>query len=765
MGWSEPTRDSWEELERTYRAEYGVGVRLGGSSDLGNGYLANIDIDIKSDDPRHKKEALRLLHSKYPNAFNICPIIKTSYGYRLLVRTEEPSASGKLGASSETCIVKLPTTEINRRQQQAVLDGLMTKTQLDEGFRIRAAWEVEFMSAGKQVVLPPSIHPETGKRYSWQKPFRSTSEIPLVTGLGSMKRAAGRQPGSSAVYNFTPEEVDFDLDFRLADNMVNLIRYGEGSEDRSADCFLVSMAMLKAGFSDNEVLSVLTDRENYLGETAYDHRQTTGRSNAAGWVRDYCLAKAKRETSASEAFREEATETPYFEGDDEQVITQIKAQKEVLISGMDSSDPDAWKMKIDRTGKFGDGPPKATLGNLILIITNEAGEDIFKKDNFSGREFYGKDAPWLGGVKGGVLKDNDTLEIKDWLGKIYRFEPNTNLIAEAMTVLAERNSFHPVIEEIEALPEWDGLPRIDGWLKKYFQATSDEEYVDQVFRKWLVASITRVYEPGYKFDWMPIFQGKQGTGKSSLGSILFGENYFSDWLPPLSEKDAALGLLGIRCHEFGELESLRRNEIDTIKAFVTRRIDKVRPPYGKRTKEHPRQVVFFGTTNREHYLKDDSGNRRFMPIEVGRLNFKALIRDRDQLWAEALFIYKHGLEDTLYLSGEAEKAAVKIQKEKMVATEATTMCESIIEFMAGEQEKPEGERFFTRRVKLSDLFEPGAPLDRWKPDNRFLQFASFALREVNELMAKGEIFNFGVFKGLQFIKIKYHGVNYWVLRK
>ena len=147
------------------------------------------------------------------------------------------------------------------------------------------------------------------------------------------------------------------------------------------------------------------------------------------------------------------------------------------------------------------------------------------------------------------------------------------------------------------MPPWDETPRIDTWLKRNFEAQGDDEYLAQVFRKWLCAMVIRAYEPGAKFDWMPIFEGEQGVGKSSFGRMLCGDKYFLDWLPDLMNKDSALALQGIWAVEMGELASFRKNEIEAVKAFLTRTVDKVRPPYGERWLESKRRCVFFGTTN------------------------------------------------------------------------------------------------------------------------------------------------------------------------
>jgi hypothetical protein len=198
-----------------------------------------------------------------------------------------------------------------------------------------------------------------------------------------------------------------------------------------------------------------------------------------------------------------------------------------------------------------------------------------------------------------------------------------------------------------------------------------------------------------------------------------------------------LQLQGKRCAEFGELDSLRRNEIETIKAFVTRQVDNVRPHLtaASRLKStgsrfslgRPTAIPTFGTIPVTGALTR---------VEVGYLDFAALERDRDQLWAEALFIYRNSLEDVLYLDNGAEAHAVEIQKGKVVLDDSAFMVESLINWIKLEQEKPEKERFDLSRFKLVTLFEGMGPLAKFQETGRNIQFASKALKLIGGLNIK-----------------------------
>ncbi len=760
-GWTTGDRYSWDDLQGEYSEGLGLGVRLGQASKIEGGYLASFDIDIKSGDKKHKKEALAFIESSFPGLLKQAPVVVTGYGFRLFIKTPKPVKSRKLASSDEKTKVMMKTAPISREQTQAVKEGHLSDEELRQGYRVRVAWEVELMSEGKQVVLPPSIHPDTNKPYRWGKrgPVTTETTIPMVV-ITDYGNAVGQNPRLSKVLKRVnthsgdlPRKFSFVtpdyLDSRFSDKIVKMI-HGEDVTDRSSACFAVSIAMVKAGFSDDEIISVLTDQDTVLGETAFEHRGTDNRDNAAQWAYEYCLKKVKEEFSAASVFGSAV-------GVEEVALSDEASEKQTKALVKEKP----WQERLTRTGQNGDGSIKPTLGNIRLILINAVSSKIFERDTFSFRDAYGCDAPWTGGIKRNAITDDDAVNIKTWLSNKYRFEPSIGTIFEAITSIATENSYHPVEKELETLPAWDGKPRIDTWLKKYFEAEGDDEYLAQVFRKWLVASITRTFKPGAKFDWMPIFEGAQGTGKSSFGSILFGQSYFSDWLPNLADKDAALGLLGKRCIEFAELDRMRRNEVDTVKAFVTRQIDNVRPPYGRKAVELPRGVVFFGSTNRKEYLQDDTGNRRFNPVKVGRLNFKVLARDRDQLWAEALAIYESGLEETLELSGDAHHHAIKKQKEKMVKDNSDIMAFQLDEFFTSQAKAVEPKnRFGVERFRVETLFKDMGPLrGDWKLGDRNIVFGGRAMMHLFRKYKDNPKSHFKVIStmggGISFYKIEY----------
>jgi len=723
--WTSGPRKDWDYLRETYMPGLNVGVRLGAASKINGKFLAVIDVDLKSEASSHSKEVTEGL--KRLTKVSTLPEVISGRGNgsrHYYILTPKPLKTFKALQSKELIKVSMPSVKPSKRDTAG-----LTEAELKEGLRLRPAWEIGVMGDGSQVVLPPSVHPDSGRNYAWRKDFK------IADAAQSIELAPLTKPeieeGTGESLPIETEEVNQDFVSQavdiawlpVADKIKGMILTGEGVTDRSASLLPVSHALLRAGLNRNEILSVLTDPDTFLGACAYEHAQTKSRKRAAAWVWRYTLKKVFEENSAEKLFAEPIVEAKELTFDEQTTSEEMFDELRHWTHDLDITKDDKYRTNLKNT----------------VMILEHAGETLFKRDLFAFRDFYGADTPW-GGKRDHALNDEDVHQIKLWLSHHYGIEPSDNTIGAALTILSKRNAFDPVLDWLEALPTWDETPRLDSWLKKHFKAKGHEEYLAQVFRKWIVGMVLRIYEPGAKFDWMPIFEGAQGVGKSSFGRLLVGDKYFLDWLPDLGNKDSALALQGVWAVEMGELASFRKNEIETVKAFITRKVDKVRPPYGERWLESPRRCVFFGTTNYETYLRDDSGNRRFKPIKVGKLDFQALKEERDQLFAEAIWLYKSGFETetTLDIEGEARVYELQIQGEKMVADESVLMQESLMAFIENELKKPDDERFNFKKFRLQELFEKTGPkfggigpLGNWKFDSRHAQFASKALKNLN----------------------------------
>lgn len=240
-------------------------------------------------------------------------------------------------------------------------------------------------------------------------------------------------------------------------------------------------------------------------------------------------------------------------------------------------------------------------------------------------------------------------------------------VADEMIAEARKNSFDPLTDYLRSL-KWDGTKRLDEWMSRYL-AVPFNEYVKAVARKTLIGSIARALDPGCKNDDMAILEGAQGTGKSTALRYLYGDRFFTDNLPDFHSKDSFQQLQGAWCVEVAELNKMGKADVGDVKQFLSRVEDKFRPPYERMPIRVRRRTVLWGTVNPEDgigYLKDQTGNRRFFPVECGTIDQSGLLAVRDQLWAEAAVAYREG--ERWHLEGEALEAAREEQDKRREAS-------------------------------------------------------------------------------------------------
>ena len=357
-----------------------------------------------------------------------------------------------------------------------------------------------------------------------------------------------------------------------------------------------------------------------------------------------------------------------FASEDEEVKLLIfKERQDSAAEDFDEGDPDAWKKKLEYEDKS--LQLKNTLRNLTLILENDPNlKDIVFNQHLDGMEIKG-DVPWRHPSK--FWRDADDAQLISYVDENYGTFSQRNFDIAVAKVTDDR-SYHPILEFLQALPEWDKVERVDTLLIDYLGA-ADNKYVRAVTRKTLCAAACRVLNPGCKFDTMLVLNGSQGIGKSTLIARLGGE-WFSDSLSLNDTKDktAAEKLQGYWILEIGELAGLRKAEVETLRSFLSRQNDIYRASFGKRTTPHPRQCVFFGTTNAESgYLRDTTGNRRFWPVKTlgggSKCSWDITREEVLQIWAEVMHYVKEG--EKLYLDPEVEALAKAEQREAMESDE------------------------------------------------------------------------------------------------
>lgn len=237
--------------------------------------------------------------------------------------------------------------------------------------------------------------------------------------------------------------------------------------------------------------------------------------------------------------------------------------------------------------------------------------------------------------EGKTLDDDDLIQMKFYLTSKHSLEPAKSIVGESCFILAKHNSYNPVKQYIES-EKWDGTPRLDSWLNA-ITGCVDNVYTRDVSAKMMIACVNRVYNPGCKFDHMVIFEGEQGIGKSTMIEELAGRWYL-DTNFDNKDKDIIDAMRGSLIIEVGELAGMNKKDVNWMKSFITRKVDRVRLAYASRTKDFKRKSIFVGTYNpsgNNTYLNDDTGNRRFWPVECMKIDIPALKLIKRQLWAEA----------------------------------------------------------------------------------------------------------------------------------
>lgn len=206
-------------------------------------------------------------------------------------------------------------------------------------------------------------------------------------------------------------------------------------------------------------------------------------------------------------------------------------------------------------------------------------------------------------------------------------------VEDAMMSAANANRVSPPAEWMKGL-KWDGVARLDTWLKSAYNV-EDNIYHQKVGSNWFKGMVKRGMFPGCKFDYVLVLEGPQGIRKSTSLGVIGGDWHIETVFTP-DNKDFFMQFGGNLIVEFSEGETLNRTEAKKLKAVITMQHDKYRPPYDRSVKDFPRQCVFAMTTNQDQYLKDETGNRRWLPVAVkGQANIDWLIENRDQLFAEA----------------------------------------------------------------------------------------------------------------------------------
>lgn len=384
-------------------------------------------------------------------------------------------------------------------------------------------------------------------------------------------------------------------------------------------------------------------------------------------------------------------------------INDFNAKNSQQEAKTDTQDDNDWMetLEMDKKGNL-----MATTDNIVQIMTH----DKRLKDSVGGTDLFQQKPVKTGSLPWWSYNDNNTWDDTDDAGLRYYLEKVYKIVAkgkvdDATAFVHEKNSFHPVRDYLNTLT-WDGQERLDTLFIDYLGA-EDSPYTRAVARKTFTAAVARVFQPGCKFDCMPVLIGKQGIGKSHMLSIMGGE-WFSDSITSINGKEGYEALHGSWIVEWAELSAARKADIESMKQFISKRDDRYRKAYARRVTDNPRQCVFAGTTNDDEFLRDYTGNRRFWPIQTNaamatKSVFDDLPKERDQIWAEAVVLFKN--HEPLYLDAALQATAQEVQEEHTYRSVREDIVREYLDRKIPENWKDMSQ--FERKVWLDDADNEG----------------------------------------------------------
>ncbi len=681
--WSTKPRYSAEILRATYKRGYNIGLRTGKPSEIDGLFLHIADLDIRK--PEFADAAWAVLLEIMPAAKRLPRVISGSGGpsRHIYFFSKQPLSSRILAKSDTFEMVFDPKKGRNVKKRD---------------------WMIELKGTGTQVVIPPSIHPDTGEAYRWEIPLDLDFPELLLAEVGGARAAAPETDDDDlfAIVRADPLDIDEDEIERIIEDLPD-----DWVEERD-HWYRVGMAFHHQfrgsddGFErwcDWSEQSPKFDRKDSLRVW----ESFRGKADPTTFRTLIQAANANRIASDFGFQPEASIDLSDLMGDMSQ---PAKVESKELV------DTDwAQRLHFNEEGEL-----KSTLPNIALIVENdprlrgvmsfnEFSQGIVlrqpsrrvkkKRDsahdpiNLSGHIWSVKDE-----LNGDAWTDShDTaarqvIEAKKQL-QGYGIKVSDRDLRGAIDLAAHKNPFHPIKEVITATA-WDGKPRAETLFIDYL-GCEDNSYNRQAALLMLVGAVARIFRPGHKFDFVPILEGIQGKGKSTFIKIL-GLHWYGELTGDVGDpKQMIEAMQGKWILEIGELSAMHRSEVNDLKAFVSRQVDIARLAWEKRSRDFPRQCIFVGSTNDREYLRDHTGGRRFWPIVClieGQIDNATFAKNVHQVWAEAVHIYQQmsaeyaHLDDLpLYMKDEAERLAAEMQESRRVETSEEMLAGQIIAWL------------------------------------------------------------------------------------
>lgn len=726
--WQEQPVATLEDLRAGHRPGNNLGLRCGEPSLTPAGYLHVLDADIRIDELAD--EAWDALRKLLPTVdLNTLPCVASGSGgasRHLYFVTEKPFRSKLLLTADGKHRREVTNPETGEVKEKWSYD-----------------WEFQLFGTGMQVAMPPSIHPDTGLPYIWEREF---DWMMMDLGIGpsipsSVIEALGAAEAATYAFeareplDFKPGQLERELDLIEVSDLDydDWVRLGQalhhqfGGAQEGFDLWLKHTKRSKKFTGDAQVREMRRIKWRSFGRyrgqpvTMATIRQWAQQARAAAFIDDFDdlddVATEASEGAEADPLGDilgEPVERDLSAVDplsDDYVSEADRREKAAAVAnGTDTE----WQSLLDFNEE---GAIKPTLHNVRLIVENDPRFIGVPAYNEFTQEVVQRGEP---GVKPGrrrpgpkaVLQlGGQSWELRDKVNGDFWTDDKDNAIRAlieapktqggygikvsdrdlkaAVDIAGRKNAFHPVREYLSNL-EWDGKPRIERLFIDYLGA-NDDSYHRSVGRLMMAAAVTRVFEPGHKFDTATILEGLQGKRKSTFISVL-ARSWFSELDGDFEDAKQMVELMsGSWILEIPELSSFQKADVRHIKAFISRTTDKVRLAYARRAQEFPRQCIFVGSTNDDTYLKDETGGRRYWPVRcnVDQIDTDRLATEVDQMWAEATAVYRqmriekpNGILPLYLADDDARVIAERLQESRRVESSDDALAGQIGEWLS-----------------------------------------------------------------------------------
>lgn len=670
--WSQAPLQSENSLRTSYRSNANIGIRLGEPSQISGSYLHLIDLDIKK--PEQAADVWSKLLALWPQARSFPRVIS--------------------GSGGESRHIYFLTAAPFRKKVLAHKKG---------------EWEIALMGTGSQVVLPPSIHPDTRQPYRWEVPLDldwpelMTIDESIVEAWGASMSIASDDADDDDLFSIVRAEPMDLTDDEVAEILAAIPNDGEGAH--YDDYVQTGMALHHQYEGSNQGFEIWCEwakQSSKFDAKNAAHRWKSFKQDSKNPVRMATLIQVANTNKLADDLDFEADAPaglPATVASDNDLSDLLGSSTDEPAPAPKKHEPLAdWQQLFHRNEE---GELKSTLHNMRLIaqndrrmcgvaMFNEFTQEIVLRDtpihirhkrdrakpmiNLDGKLWKVKDR-----VNGDLWSDSHDHAVRAMIEAPttqggYGIKVSDRDLRGAVDMAAQQLPFHPIRERLLAT-KWDGRRRVETLFLDYL-GSPDTAYHRQASMLTLLSAVARIFEPGHKFDFVPILEGIQGKGKSTFIKIL-GLDWANELTGDISDPKAMVEVMqGSWILEIGELSAMQRSEVNDLKAFVSRTQDKVRLAWAKRAQDYPRQCIFIGSTNDTEYLRDQTGGRRFWPVKChieDQIDNARLRTEIDQLWAEAVVMYqelrrRYPVGDLpLYLTDEeAALEALELQEDRRV---------------------------------------------------------------------------------------------------